>query len=136
ISRRRSRLAVRVRCPNSHALSVGDDLLGKRIRCPKCGELFRAEEVAEAPPKKKVKKRKPVDEDDDEPRRPAKRRPRDDDDDDYEDDDDNVLGTNQSGLSPEERRKLRQRDRREKLKKVSIGLVIHIVKLWIIIVLV
>lgn len=134
-------MAVRVRCPNSHALSVGDDLLGKRIRCPKCGELFRAEEIADPPPKKKaVKKPKPVvdedDEDDDEPRRPAKRRSRDDDDDEDFDDDESTLGKITSNLTAEERRKERQRDRRERLGKVNIGLLIHIIKLWAVVVLV
>lgn len=128
-----------MRCYNGHKLSVNDDLKGKRVRCPKCKVLFRADAIDDddeqpvTPSKgsaRRVKtKKKP---DDEIP--PVKRvRPALNDDD---DDDDDYDGGGSSSASPEERRKARQRDKKQRLSKVTIGLLMHIIKLWVLVVLV
>jgi hypothetical protein len=126
-------LAVRVRCPNSQTLSVKDELAGKRVRCPKCKTLFRADEIGdEEPAKRSSKPPAPAAsaaadpnqaKDDDRPKRRTT----------YADDDDD---DGASSVSPEERRKNRQRDKKKRLRQVNIGLLIHIVGLWTMVVLI
>lgn len=144
-------MPIRIRCPNGHALSVPEERKGKQVRCPRCKELFAAvpadaKATAEdtpaktkAEPPRRPVKRPPVDEEDDAPvksspkkkpappRRPAKKV--DDDEDDFETD-------SESPQTPEERRKERQRDKKARLRNVSLGLLIHTVKLWVLVVLV
>jgi hypothetical protein len=106
-------LSIRVRCPNGHGLSVPDERKGVRVRCPKCKELFRADPLDETPDKREAvpKKKAPV--------RAAARL--------NDDDDDTGDG---SPETPEERRKLRQTDRKVRLRKVSLGLLLHIIRMW------
>jgi hypothetical protein len=118
-------VTLRVRCSNGHSLSVKDELAGQRVRCPKCKVLFRAqpdgaeedESDEKAPPRPSKKRKKP-----DRERRPPP--PEEDDGD-----------SGESG-TPEERRRERQRDKKDRLAKVSIGLLLHIIKLWALVVLV
>lgn len=113
-------MTIRVRCPNGHLLGVPDDREGTRIRCPKCKEPFEAEALADKPEPRKPAARTPPDSK--KPASPSRKR-RDADDDDDE-------GDTGSAATPEERRKQRQRDRREGLRKVSLGLLLHIIRLW------
>lgn len=115
-------MAIRVRCPNGHGLSVPDERAGVRVRCPKCKELFRADPIdgESAPKPARDKAAAPV----------KKKRPQprpDDDDDDTENDNDSGRST---PTTPEERRKDRQRDKKVRLRKVSIGLLLHIIRMW------
>jgi predicted Zn finger-like uncharacterized protein len=83
-------MAVEVKCPACRAiLAVPEAALGKKLRCKKCGDVFRSEPPAAAEPRDdedepKSRKRAEPDEDDD---RPARRsaRSRDDDEDDEDD---------------------------------------------------
>lgn len=106
-------MSIRVRCPNGHGLSVPDERKGVRVRCPKCKELFRADPLDETPEKREAvpKKKAPV--------RAAARL----------DDDDDDTGDG-SPETPEDRRKLRQTDRKVRLRKVSLGLLLHIIRMW------
>jgi hypothetical protein len=78
-----------VTCPDetcARQLRVPDELLGKSVKCPKCGKIFTAREDsgAVAPPAPR-----PVEEEDEreeEERRPRRRSVARDDDDDYDDD--------------------------------------------------
>ncbi len=84
-------MAVEVKCPACRAaLAVPEAALGKKLRCKKCGEVFRSEpaaaEARDDDDEPKRRKRAEPDEDDD---RPARRsaRSRDDDEDEGEEDD-------------------------------------------------
>jgi hypothetical protein len=134
-------MAVRVTCPNGHTLNLDEALAGKRVKCPRCQALVTVpggakETAVTAKQPAKVKaaaRRKAEDDDDDEeeeederPRRKAaassaKGLARDDD---------------EEPLDPEERRKERLRDRRRRLRLVNTGLLLHLVKLWIYVVIV
>jgi hypothetical protein len=76
-------MSVPVTCPDCQKkLKVEDNVLGKNIRCPGCGSVFRAPAAvtpAAAPPPPS-KAATPIEEDDDRPRRASARRGRDDDD--------------------------------------------------------
>lgn len=117
-------------------------MAGKRVRCPKCRQIFLVEvdEEDEAPAPKKGGRAAPAVR-----KAPAKRRPRGDDDEDDErpakkksrrreeaEDDDEDSGP---ALTPEARRKLRQKDKKIRLKRVFMGLTIAMFKLWSLIVL-
>jgi predicted Zn finger-like uncharacterized protein len=83
-------MAIITRCPNCRAkFRLGEELVGKAVRCQACGEKFtvKAEEAAEAvtsKPEPKPAVGTPVDEDDDRPRKRDRDRDRDRDDD-YDD---------------------------------------------------
>jgi predicted Zn finger-like uncharacterized protein len=94
-------MSVRIVCPECRTkLNVGDELLGKRVKCPGCSKTFTAEEepppvdqaavIAEPElpelPKGRIRERDPEwDEEEEERPRPRRRRRRDDEDDDGND---------------------------------------------------
>jgi hypothetical protein len=139
-------MPLRVRCPKGHTLTLNESLAGKRVKCPTCQTPFTVP-GAKASPKpapaaaktRPAPKRRPRDDDeDDEDDRPRRRRRDEDDEDDDEDerprrrrvadeDDDD----DEPALTPEERRKERVRDKKQRLRYVSIGLLLHSIKLWI-----
>jgi hypothetical protein len=134
-------MPLRVRCPKGHTLTLNESLAGKRVKCPTCQTPFAVPGAKAAPAAAKTRpapKRRPRDDDeDDEDDRPRRRRRDEDDDDDEderprrrrvadEDDDDD-----EPALTPEERRKERIRDKKSRLRYVSIGLLLHSIKLWI-----
>lgn len=132
-------MAVRVTCPNGHTLNLDEALAGKRVKCPRCQAIVtvpggaKETAVTSKPPKVKAAARRKADDDDDDeeeeederPRRkaasPAKGRPRDDD---------------EEPLDAQERLKERLRDRRRRLRLVNTGLLLHLIKLWIYVIIV
>ena len=126
-------MPLRVTCPKGHSLSLNERLAGKRIKCPRCQTSFVVEEdededkdeEEEAPRKSSPSaKRRPRDEEDEEEERPRRKKARDDDDE--EDDDDDIV----AHKSPEERRKDRIKDKRQRLRQVNVGILLHLIKLW------
>jgi hypothetical protein len=142
-----------VRCPNDHSIRVPEEAAGKKVKCRECGAVFvipaakpSAKPTAKAPapsasgsPGKGPAKRpapKPSPISARKPAAPAKRRARDEDDDEEEelprkrrrgaDDEDD----DETPLTPEQRRKERLQDRRERLKHVNLGLLLHTIKMW------
>jgi predicted Zn finger-like uncharacterized protein len=95
-------MAIELQCPEcSGKLKVGDDLLGKKVKCPKCKAIFTATEQVdeieeeEEKPRSSIRKgqdavterpkKRRDDDDDDDDDRPKKKSRRDDDDDDDDD---------------------------------------------------
>jgi hypothetical protein len=141
-------MAVRVvRCPNEHPVRVPEEAAGRKIKCRECGAVFvvpaakASAPAGKGPPKKLPPKpgpRKPGPPAAKKPAGPVKRRPRDEEDeeeerprrrrrarDEEEDDEDE-----ETPLSAEDRRLDRLRDRRDRLKQVNLGLLLHIIKMW------
>ena len=140
-------MSVRVvRCPNDHPIRVPDEAAGKKVKCRECGAVFvipaakpsvkaPTPAAGKGPAKKPAPKPSPVSAK--KPAGPAKRRAREDDEDDDEDeelprkrrrggDDED----DEKPLTGEERRKERLQDRRERLKYVNLGLLLHTIKMW------
>jgi hypothetical protein len=77
-------MAEIVNCPQcSRKLRVPEDLVGQKVKCPTCGEMFIAELDAPAPPRERDREERRREE-----REPVSRRGRRDRDDDYDEDDD------------------------------------------------
>ena len=54
-------MALHVECPNGHPLRLGDTMAGKRVRCPKCRQIFLVEvEDDEEEEERPAPKRKPA----------------------------------------------------------------------------
>jgi hypothetical protein len=71
-------MSVLLTCPNCHKrLKVGDNLLGRNVKCPGCATAFPAKALGRAAPKKAAP---PPDDEDEAPRRPARAARRDDED--------------------------------------------------------
>jgi hypothetical protein len=141
-------MSVRVvRCPNEHPIRVPDDAAGKKVKCKECGAVFvipAAKVPAKGPtPSGKSLAKKPA------PKpapsaakktaKPAKRRPRDEDEDDEEEErprrrrvveEDDEDDDDETPVSAEDRRTERLRDRRQRLNRVNLGLLLHTIKMW------
>src|SRR5437870_4511409 len=66
---------MEITCTCGNLLRVADDLIGKRVKCPQCGENLQMLEIAEEPAPVLVKRSQPRDDQDDSPPRRKPRAP-------------------------------------------------------------
>jgi predicted Zn finger-like uncharacterized protein len=91
-----------VQCPECvRKLRVPDDLLGKKVKCPTCGNLFVADVGGSEPAREKVRK-------------PAAQRPPESDEDEYPDDRADDRGDGDRDYDDEEDRRRRRRRRKSR----------------------
>jgi|GEM_PF-5335529 len=141
-------MTISATCPKGHTLTLEEKLAGKKIRCPRCQTVFEVpqiddagdddEAVSEKTLRKPRRRDEDDDDDDDRPRGKA-RRPVDDDEDDDDDrprkkarapvrDDDD---DEEEEMDDETRRKLEKQEKKKKFKLVDIGLLLHVIKLYV-----
>ncbi len=141
-------MTISATCPKGHTLTLEEKLAGKKIRCPRCQTVFEVpqiddagdddEAVSEKTLRKPRRRDEDDDDDDDRPRGKA-RRPGDDDEDDDDDrprkkarapvrDDDD---DEEEEMDDETRRKLEKQEKKKKFKLVDIGLLLHVIKLYV-----
>ncbi|MFO0863968.1 MAG: hypothetical protein U0744_04835 [Gemmataceae bacterium] len=148
-------MTIQATCPKGHKLKLDDKTAGKKIRCPRCQTSFvvpDADDEEDDRPRRSSRENDD-DEDEDEDDRPRGKR-RDEDDDDEDDDeeerkpkkkkaktkskadefDDDDIREGEERLSPEERLKLRRKERKAQFGAVAFGLQMHFVKFMILLV--
>lgn len=150
-------MTIQATCPKGHKLKLDDKVAGKKIRCPRCQTSFVVSEMDDEEEDRPRSRSREEEDEDEEDERPRGRSRDDDDEEDDEDEeeekrskkkkkskakakakadefDDDEVREGEERLTPEERLKLRRKERKAQFGAVTFGLQMHFIKFMILLV--